>query len=286
MTKTLQEALVAVESALASAGRGEARVLAEWLVAAAAGIGRLEVLIQGDRLLDEQARVRLDGWVRRVALGEPLQYVLGSAPFLGRDFACDARALIPRPETEELCERVLGDASIWAHPAPRIADVGTGTGCLAVTLALDRSAAVVTAIDISPDAIALAKSNARRFGAEGRIHWRQGDLLAGVPEDSLDAVVSNPPYIAEDEWTRLDMEVRDHEPRLALVGGADGLALIRRLIEQAGHVLTPGGKLWLEIGNEQGPAVRELLASRGFEAVATHRDCAGHERIAEARQPS
>ena len=276
---------MAVESALASAGRGEARVLAEWLVAAAAGIGRLEVLIQGGRLLDEATCTRLDGWVSRVARGEPLQYVLGSAPFLGREFACDARALIPRPETEELCERVLADASIWAHPAPRIADVGTGTGCLAVTLALERPGAVVTAIDVSAEALALARSNARRFDVEGGIDWRQGDLLAGVPAGSLDAVVSNPPYIAEAEWARLDTEVRDHEPRLALVGGADGLALIRRLIEQAGHVLRPGGKLWLEIGNEQGLAVRELLASRGFRAVATHRDCAGHERIAEARNP-
>lgn len=276
--------LAAVEATLAEAGRSEARTLAEWLVAAAAGLGRLEVWIRSERVLDAAASARLDGWVRRVARGEPLQYVLGTAPFMGRDFACDARALIPRPETEELCARVLADAKGWAHPAPAIADVGTGTGCLAVTLALECPAAAVTAIDLSPDALALARTNARRFGVEDRIVWRQDDLLTGVRAGSLQAVVSNPPYIAEAEWAHLDPEVRDHEPRLALVGGADGLAVIRRLIEQAGHALAPGGRFWMEIGHTQGPAVRECLAQHGFRAVVTHRDCAGHERLVEARR--
>ncbi len=284
MSITLQEMLRAVESVIADAGRGDARVLAEWLVAAAAGVGRLDVAAQGARLVDEAARARLDEWAPRVARGEPLQYVLGTAPFLGRDFVCDARALIPRPETEELCERVLADETVWSHPAPTIADVGTGTGCLAVTLALERPSASVIAIDLSPEALALARANAQRFGAEDRIVWRQGDLLSGLPAQSLRAVVSNPPYIAEGEWARLDPEVRDHEPRVALIGGADGLAVIRRLVEQARHALAPGGRVWMEIGNEQGPAVRELLTAHGFADVAIRRDLAGRDRFAEARQ--
>lgn len=277
--------LTAVETTLTAAGREEARVLAEWLVSAAAGIGRLELMVCGDRILDDAALARLDGWVRRVALGEPLQYVLGAAPFLGRDFSCDARALIPRPETEELCERVLADGRIWRHAAPAVADVGTGTGCIAVTLALDRPAARIVATDVSANALALARANARAWRVEERIDWREADLLAGFAPGSLHAVVSNPPYIAEAVWAVLDREVRDHEPKRALVGGPDGLAVIRRLLDQAVVALAPGGMLWLEIGNEQGPAVRRLLTDRGYESVVTHRDLAGHERLVEARRP-
>lgn len=285
MKSAIRNLLPAVESALAEAGRDEARVQAEWLVAAAADLGRLELLVRGDLELDAAARTKLDGWVRRVASGEPLQYVLGSAPFFGREFSCDARALIPRPETEELCERVLIDARIWRDAAPLVIDVGTGTGCIAVTLALEQSAARVRAIDYSPVALALARANARRWKVEDRIEWREADLLDGVEPDTARAIVSNPPYIAESDWAALDTEVRDHEPKLALVGGADGLAVIRRLIEQAGVALAPGGTLWMEIGNEQGPAVRQLLHERGFSSVASHRDLAGHERIVEAQRP-
>jgi release factor glutamine methyltransferase len=275
----------AAERALADAGRDEARTRAEWLVAEAAGIRRVELPLRGDRLLDAAARARLARWISRVARGEPLQYVTGAAPFFGREFRCDARALAPRPETEELCERVLGDRRIWERPSPHIADVGTGTGCIAVTLALERPSAVVTAIDISPDALALARENARRFGVEDRIGWRLDDLLTGLPAGSLHAIVSNPPYVSDAEWAQLDPEIRDHEPRIALVGGPDGMALIRRLVEQARHALAPGGTLWMEIGNEQGPAVRDLLAARGFEGVAIRRDLAGRDRFAAARRP-
>lgn len=279
----LRHSVRAVERVLVDAGREEARTMAEWLVAAAAGIGRLDVLVQADRLLDAESRARLDGWVARVARGEPLQYVVGNAPFLGRDFRSDPRALIPRPETEELCERVLG--AIPANAEVRIADVGTGTGCIAITIALDRPFARVMAIDVSPDALALARENARAHGVDKRIEWRQADLLEGLSAGALDAIVSNPPYVAEGEWARLDPSVRDFEPRLALAAGADGLDVIRRLADQARHALAPGGRLWLEIGNEQGPAVRDLLAKRGFVEVTIRRDCAGHERIAEARNP-
>ncbi len=282
--QTVGALLQEVESALTAAGCDEAPVLSEWLLAEAAGIGRLDVLVRGDTKLDAPARARLAEWTRRVGAGEPLQYVLGHTSFFGRDFLCDTRALIPRPETEELCERALADSGIWAKRAPRVYDIGTGTGCIAVTLALERPRARVCAVDISADALELARANARRLGVEERIEWRVGDLLDGVPAGSADAVVSNPPYVSETELPTLDATVREHEPKLALVSGADGLGIIRRLIVQAGIVLVPGGSLWMEIGNEQGPAVCELLRDGGFEAVALHRDLAGHDRIVEARR--
>ena len=282
MPKSLPDLLIAVESALAAAGRDEARVKAEWLVAGALGVGRMEVLVRGADAVPPAAHERLDGWVRRAAAGEPLQYILGETDFFGRAFCCDPRALIPRPETEELVERVLADARIWSGAAPRVVDVGTGTGCIAVTLALERPAAQVVAVDCSPDALALARANARRWSVEDRIAWRQADLLDGFDPGALRAVVSNPPYIAEPVWAGLDTEVRDHEPQLALVGGGDGLAVIRRLVV----ALAPGGMLWLEIGNEQGPAVRRLLEDHGFGAVVAHRDIAGHERMVEAQKPA
>lgn len=278
--------MAAAESVLAAGGVSEARTLAEWLVAAAAGVGRLDLLSCDSIDWEPAARRRLDGWVSRVAAGEPLQYVLGTAPFMGREFACDPRALIPRPETEELCERVLADARIWNRERPCVMDVGTGTGCIAITLALERLHSEIVAIDVSRVALDLAQSNARKLGvADGRITWRPGDLLDGQARGAADAIVSNPPYISESEWVGLDRVVRDHEPRLALVGGPDGLAIIRRLIEQAIEVLRPDGMLWMETGNEQGPAVRQMLADAGYRNIITHRDLAGHERIATAQRP-
>lgn len=282
---TVAAILDKIDRALTGAGRDEARVLAEWLVCAACGLNRTEVLVCGDRELSSAELEQLDGWVKRVAAGEPLQYVLGSTSFFGRDFLCDGRALIPRPETEELCERVLSDSAIWRKASPLIVDVGTGTGCIAATLALERPSARVVAVDCSVDALALARENARRLGVEDRIEWRAGDLLEGFARPDVRAIVSNPPYVSESELAGLAPEVREYEPGLALAAGADGLAVIRRLVEQAGVVLAPGGRLWMEIGNEQGPAVCELLRARGFLDVAAHRDLAGHDRIVEARKP-
>ncbi|MCO5043810.1 MAG: peptide chain release factor N(5)-glutamine methyltransferase [Verrucomicrobia bacterium] len=284
-SQTVRAQLAAAEAALVAAGRDEAPVLAEWLVSEAAGLRRLDLLVRGDAALSDTACAALREWTRRVAAGEPLQYVVGHTSFFGRDFQCDPRALIPRPETEELCDRILADARIWRDPAPVVLDIGTGTGCIAITLALEQPAARVTAVDLSPDALALARSNAKRLGVEGRIAWRRGDLLDGVEPASARAIVSNPPYVSEAEFATLDPTVREHEPALALVSGPEGLDIIRRLAVQAGLVLAPGGILWLEIGNEQGSAVCQIVRDSGFDAVALHRDLAGHDRIVEARRP-
>ncbi len=275
---------------LAEAGRDEAPLKAELLLAHVLGLSRLDALARssgyGQPLLELTAlqEGQLAALAARVAAGEPLQYVLGEAWFWGRSFKVDRRALIPRPETEELVEHVLGSDDLWQREYPLVADVGTGTGCIALTLAAERPLVRVIAADVSAEVLALARENAARLGLVGRVDWRLGDLLDGIPAGSLDAVVSNPPYIAAAVVETLAEEVRSHEPRLALDGGADGLAVVRRLVAQAALALRGGGRVWMEIGDEQGSAVKQILTASGFAAVQIRRDLAGQDRIAEGQR--
>lgn len=275
---------------LAEAGRDEAPLKAELLLAHVLGVSRLDALARSSGYgqipleLTALQEGQLTALAARVAAGEPLQYVLGEAWFWGRSFKADRRALIPRPETEELVEHVLGSPELWQREYPLVADVGTGTGCIALTLAAERPQARVMATDISPEALALARENEARLDLGGRVDWRLGDLLDGIPAGSLDAVVSNPPYIAAEVVETLAEEVRAHEPRLALDGGADGLAVVRRLAAQAALALRGGGRVWMEIGDEQGSAVKQILTVSGFAAVQIRRDLAGHDRIAEGQR--
>jgi len=218
----------------------------------------------------------------RIADHEPLQYVIGHTPFLDCSLRTDARALVPRPETEELVTRVLGDRTFWAQTELAVADVGTGTGCIAIALARRQPHARFWAVDRSPDALNLARENAQQTGTSERITFVEGDLLDSFSPASLDLVVSNPPYIARSVIATLDETVRRFEPVSALDGGEDGLELIRRLVEQSFTVLKKHGRLWLEIGDEQGDAVREILETAGFQQVTIHRDMYQHNRFAEA----
>ena len=281
----LSTLLTAITHRLAAAQRDEARLKAELLVAHVLGLSRLEVLAQPELVLSAEQQARVDVLAGRVASGEPLQYVLGEAWFWGRRFKADRRALIPRPETEELVQRVLEDPAIWSAARPVVVDVGTGTGCIAITLAVERPAARIIGIDSSAEALALARENGAALGLGQRVEWRTGDLLDGLPERSLDAVVSNPPYIASGVIETLAEEVRAHEPRLALDGGPDGLALIRRLVAQAALALRPGGRLWMETGDEQGEAVRGILSGAGFASLETIKDLSGHHRMVAGSRP-
>jgi len=231
-----------------------------------------------ERLAPGPAR-RLRAGAARLAAGEPLAYVLGSADFYGRPFFCDRRALIPRPETEQLLDLLLKDRSLWRRPRPRIAEVGVGSGCLVVTAAIERPAGRYIGTDLSPGALALARRNAARHRMASRIRLVRRDLLAGIRPSSLAAVVSNLPYIPTAEWRRLERGVKDFEPRAALDGGADGLSLIRRLLPQAHRALEPGGRLFLEIGDRHGPAARALAAAAGFRDAETRPDLAGRTRF-------
>lgn len=281
---TIRAALQQAEDFLLAQGVAEARLSGEWLLSRALGCPRLELHLRRDAVLSAELCRRLEAEIKRLAAHEPLQYVLGEAEFMGRIFAADPRALIPRPETEQLAELVLACAGLWAGATPTLAEVGTGTGCLVISLALAKPEARYHALDLDPAALALARENASRHGVANRIRFAVGNLLAGLAPASLDAVVANPPYVRTADWAQLPAQIREHEPRLALEGGADGLAVIRPLIAQAALVLKPGGRIFLEIGDEQGAAVAGLLKSQGFMDVAIRQDLAGKPRFATARR--
>ena len=258
------------------------RTEAEWVLEHVLGLRRFQL-----PLADPVPTAALP-LAARLAAGEPLQYVLGDTNFYGLTINCDPRALIPRPETEELVTLALDDipSEISREPSPlpfAVVDVGTGTGCIALAIKSERPHCSVTGIDVSEEALALARSNAERTGLE--VSFVAGDLLSDPPVTGLDLVVSNLPYIGSDEIPELDANVRDHEPHLALDGGPDGLDLIRLLVPQAAALLRPNGRLLLEIGERQGPAVAALLEQTGFVQVEVKKDIAGHDRFVIGSAP-
>lgn len=272
-------------SRMAGAGVSEPRCKVEFLLAHVLQCGRLELWGRRDRLLTAEQAATAEALLARLVDGEPLQYVLGETDFLGRVFRTDRRALIPRPETEGLVEAVLGCTGVWGREGVTIADVGTGSGCIAVSLALARPECRVVATDLSADALDLARENARAHGVLERIEFRRGDLLAGQADESLDAVVSNPPYVSTSVWRKLPADIRDREPRSALDGGESGLEVIARLIPQAKSALKRGGTLFMEIGEDQGESVRNLLIENTLHSVEIRKDLAGHDRIAWGQRP-
>lgn len=251
------------------------------LVAAHLGCSRMELYTQFDRPLEEEIVLPLRELLKRRGEREPLQYLLGSVQFHGREFRCDARALIPRPDTEELCELILARES--NVPGLRVADIGCGSGIIGLTLAAERPAWQVTLADVSPDALALTAENAAALGLNGAVNLIASDLLANVA-GPLDLLVANLPYIATTEAESLAPELAC-EPELALFSGSDGLDLLRRLIASAGSVLAPGARIYLEIGHSQAPAVTDLLAEAGFCEIRVDSDLAKVPRFPSATWP-
>ncbi|MBI3985600.1 MAG: peptide chain release factor N(5)-glutamine methyltransferase [Lentisphaerae bacterium] len=281
---TVQAILSETTAVLNAAGIDESRLQAEWLVSHGLSCRRLELYARfGETVaVDEADRIRAGA--ERLRKGEPLQYVLGEADFMGFIFKVDRRCLIPRPETEGLVQTVLDIGALWRKGPPVLLDVGTGSGCIVISLARLRLAGRYRAVDISPEALALAKTNAELHGVRDRIGWTTGDIFLPPFLPGLDAVVSNPPYVRTGDWAHLPSHVRDHEPRLALDGGPDGLAVIRRLVGGAALALRPGGWLAMEIGDTQGRAVTEQLQEAGFRNIRISRDLAGKDRYATARR--
>lgn len=270
------------EALLLSKRVPEARASAEFLLASALGVGRAAAVLDGGRRLSDAQRRKFWSWVEQRARRKPLAYVLGSQPFLGLDIEVSPDVLIPRPETEELvleCERLLKDRS-----APRVLEIGTGTGCVAIALAQLCPKAVIFATDVSDKALALAQKNALAHHVGQRVRFIREDLFSDRPGPGgwADLLVSNPPYIPTRELAELEAELR-WEPVLALDGGRDGLDAIRAVVRSSARLLKPGGCLALEIGSEQGPAVARLLAE-GFEGVHVRRDASGLDRIAIGRR--
>lgn len=292
-------ALATAKARLVAAGTegSEAESQLRWLAAHLLRCGLLDV----DLRWDEAAGAGLPGtisfgesWsagVARLERGEPVQYVIGETDFMGLRFFCDAWALIPRPETELVVEaaeafarEAIAAGGAWPRPLP-VLDVCTGSGCIACSLAARLgSAAAVAASDISADALALARKNATALGVGVALH--KADLFEGVAPGSVALVTANPPYVSSADCDRLPRNVRDWEPRLALDGGAGGMEIISRLVAGAADVLLSGGRLVMEIGEDQGPAVRELLCQERttMRMLELRRDFAGRDRVVVAER--
>lgn len=246
---------------------------------------RAWLLAHGDHPTSGENRSEHRALIQRRLAGEPMQYITGEQEFYGLPFCVSPAVLIPRPETELLVERVVEWARRQAGeemPAPRIVDVGTGSGAIAVALARELPQAAITACDLSDAALSVARANAARNGVGCRIRFLCGDLLAPVAGETFDVVVSNPPYVAAADRDSLAVEVREHEPEMALFAGKDGLDICRRLFPAARGVLAAGGLLACEFGYGQDRAVRALLAETGFQAVEFIPDLRGISRVALA----
>ena len=275
------EILRKTEAFFAQAGLDRPKLEAEWLLAHVLQIPRLQLFLQFERPLTEAQLAALRPLVQRRARREPLQYLLGTAPFGDIELKVDARGLIPRPETEELVALLIERG----RPAPpaRLADLGTGSGAIALSLAQAFPEAQVVAADTSPDALALARENAAALGLAERVGFRQAAWYQAL-KGPVDWVVSNPPYLTEAEWAGAAPEVRDWEPRQALVAAEDGLADLRHLVEEAPRHLRPGGLLALETGIAHHAALREIAARVGLVAIESLCDAHGRERFFLARR--
>jgi release factor glutamine methyltransferase len=261
----------------------KARLDSERLLLHVLGKDRVWLMTHRHSGMSWELHEQLSGLLERRHRGEPVQYITGEAEFYGLPFHVTPAVLIPRPETEHSVEKVIELCN--SIERPRILDVGTGSGAIAVALAHELPHAHVTATDISADALAIARHNAEKNGALERIRFLEGDLLDQVISERFDIIASNPPYVSTEDRPLLDVEVRDYEPHTALFAGPDGLAIYRRLIPQTAEVLVSRGHIVLEIGHEQRDAIRELLSASGFEDVEFVPDLQGIARVAVARRP-
>jgi release factor glutamine methyltransferase len=253
---------------------------AQQILEIATGLTRVQMLAQPDRPLKEEEAGSFQGMLAQRRHAMPIQHLRGSQEFFGREFAVTPDVLIPRPETEHIVEEALRLFADRSAPL-KIADVGTGSGILAVTLALEFPQSLVAALDISSEALAVAQDNAARLGTLTRTRILQSDLLAAVSGETFDLIVSNPPYIPLTEKDTLHAQVREYEPHLALFGGEDGHDVLRRLIPQAKDALSPGGWLLLETAGRSAIA-HELLSD--WQKVYWVTDLQGIERIAVAQR--
>ena len=270
---TLFEALTAARQQI---DRLDARLLLQY----ATGCSHTDLLARPETQVFAPAYAQFADWVERRAAGEPLAYLVGEAEFRGRVFQVSSAVLIPRPETEALIDLAL--EKMQAFAAPKVLELGTGSGIVAISLALECPAATLVTVDLSNQAISVARNNAGRLAA--KVDCRVGDWFAPVAGEHFDLIVSNPPYVAEGD-PHLELNGLPYEPHLALtdqVPNGDGLACIRHVVAHAAAHLQPGGWLLFEHGYDQGTASRNLLTAAGFKAAFTHPDLAGIDRVSGA----
>ena len=274
---------------LESKNISEGRLFAELLAARLLKIGRGFLAAHYEQEVAAREVEAMRRGLKRLVVGEPIQYVLGEWDFRSLTLKCDRRALIPRPETEELVTRVLKYMncirSSTSDLRPLVVDVGTGTGAIILSLAKEyEGAAAFLGTDISEAAIQLARENAALVGLGGRVKFAVADGLDDFDEpECVDVIVSNPPYIESAVCETLDSRVKDFEPRLALDGGGDGLRFYDRYLADAVNLLKPGGAVFFEIGENQGEALRTMMIDYGFEEIRVEKDFAGHDRYVSAR---
>lgn len=255
------------------------RLDAELLLCEVLGVDRIRLIVDAAKPLSPEELSAYRGLIQRRRRGEPIAYIRGEREFYGHRLRVDARVLVPRPDTETLVEVALERTkprSLYG----RALDLCTGSGCVALAFAKARPTWLTTGVDLSPDALALARENSERLGVTFCTRWLVGDLFAPLGEEErFELITANPPYIPHEEIATLDRDVKDFEPHLALDGGEDGLVLIRPIIERAPKLLTPGGLLALEVAWDQAERVAALFEAQGFSDIQKRRDYGGHERV-------
>ena len=277
---TLRSALDGAIARLTANDVGSPRMNAETLLMFTLGCDRAHLYAHPERELSDDEQARYDAAIGERAAGKPSQYITGHQEFWGLDFVVTPAVLIPRPETEHVIETVLPLAGAMARP--RIVDVGTGSGCIALALANELPRAEIVGVDISEAALEIARANAARLQLAKRVEFRQSDLLAAFAErPEFDLIVSNPPYVGESEPEKVQRQVREYEPKVAVFAGPEGLDVYRRLVPQARARLKPGGWLVMEIGFSIEAPVRALL--EGFEEPQVTHDLQGIPRVVAAR---
>jgi release factor glutamine methyltransferase len=260
------------------------RLQIELMLAHALNVPRLKLYLNFERALNEAELSRVREMVKRRAMREPLQHILGSTSFCGLEIKCSCAALVPRPETELLAERGWQFLSTLNPQLSTVLDFGTGTGCIAIALATKAPQVAVHALDISAEALALARENAAKSNCIDRVTFHEGDGFAALPNGlQFDLIVSNPPYIAAEEISTLQREVRDFDPRLALDGGSDGLSFYRCIAKEAPSFLKAGGKLMAEFGDGQAEEVKKIFCEQNWIVEEIVADYSSRARILIAR---
>ncbi len=285
--KTVGTLMAWTRQVLDDSGTANSAQEAVWLLAYALGMEHHELASRGEQSVTPDQLARTEAMVSRRIGREPLQYILGTQEFCGIEFCVSPAVLIPRPETELLVQAVLREGGL--AEGATLVDVGTGSGCIAVTVATVLNGVRILALDCSAEALAIAKGNAERHGVGEKIAWIEGDLLLPLRDrnvvGAVDIIVSNPPYIAEEEWARLQPEVRGFEPRSALVAGLRGTEFHERLLRDSKEFLVPDGLLVMELGQGQMALVRQAAEQAGgYTGLQTVKDETGIERILIARR--
>jgi len=279
---TILEVVQRSAAYLSGKGVENARLNAEWLIAAALGVNRMRLYMQFDRPLGEAELSGMRGLVARRGKREPLQYILGTAPFHELTLKVDKRALIPRPETEQLVGRVVDFIKDASSPL-RVLDLGTGSGAIALALAYALPQAELVAIDRSEEALALAAENAVACGLQDRVEFRRSDWFSAIETDErFDLIVSNPPYLSKEEVDTAEPEVAMHEPLSALLAGEAGLADLHRILEGSCSRLCPGGRIWLETGVDHHASLLQRCSDLGFSSAEGLEDWSGRPRFVRA----